>query len=242
MAILIGGLSKHRILVFGILALCVLVAMGCSHRTSHGSSHSKKFEKGALVSDQADLVGLTPTKETDESLNRGEGYFSDETNTFSDLLEEEPLIGEDTQLGETIQADASSNNYWLNRTRAEQLTAESGLQDVHFALDSYQLGEEAKAILRSNAEWIQARPDVEVTIEGHCDSRGTSSYNYVLGEKRAIRTRNYLTSLGVSTTQLYVMSYGKEKPACWDPTEPCYQKNRRAHLVLGIKTESMAMR
>ena len=89
---------------------------------------------------------------------------------------------------------------------------------------------------------LKAHPEAEVTIEGHCDNRGTSSYNYVLGEKRAIRTKNFLTSLGVSRDQLTVMSFGKENPACWDPTEPCYQKNRRAHLVLGITLAATAMR
>ncbi len=235
--------STNRIVVWGILGLIVLLAMGCAHRSSHGSSqHGKKFEKGRSVAHQMDLSDLTPLKDGKESVTGGQGYFSDAPNTFSDLLEEEPLIGEDPPFGQKLQADASPSDYWMNRTRAEQLTAQSGLQDVHFSLDSFQLNEQSKMILRSNAEWMNAHSDAEVTIEGHCDTRGTSSYNYVLGEKRALRTKNYLTSLGVPHEQLHVMSYGKEKPACWDPTEPCYQKNRRAHLVLEVKMTSTAMR
>jgi peptidoglycan-associated lipoprotein len=117
------------------------------------------------------------------------------------------------------------------------------LEDVHFAFNSIQLNEQAKTILMANAEWLKAHPEAEVTIEGHCDDRGTSSYNYVLGEKRALRTKAFLTSLGVSRERLKVMSFGKkDNPACWDPTEPCYQKNRRAHLVLGMTVASTAMR
>ena len=133
-------------------------------------------------------------------------------------------------------------DYWLTRTRAEQLTAQSGLEDVHFDFNSSQLNERAKIILIANAEWLKANPDAEVTIEGHCDNRGTSSYNFVLGEKRASRTKIYLTSLGVSDERLSIMSFGKDNPACWDPTGPCYQKNRRAHLVLGLNLETTAMR
>jgi len=63
----------------------------------------------------------------------------------------------------------------------------------------------------------------------------------VLGEKRAIRTKNYLASLGVPVEQLHIMSFGKDNPACWDSTEPCYQKNRRAHLVLDVSVASTVL-
>jgi peptidoglycan-associated lipoprotein len=179
---------------------------------------------------------------SDGKISGGEGYFPNESGTFSDLLEEEALIQEDPQFGHDGKGGGSPNDYWLNRTRAEQFTAQSGLEDVHFDFNSIQLNERAKTILMANAEWLKANPDASVTIEGHCDERGTSSYNYVLGEKRAIRTKTYLTSLGVSDARLQIMSYGKDNPACWDSTEPCYQKNRRAHLVLGITVASTAMR
>ncbi|MGE0473241.1 MAG: OmpA family protein [Nitrospirales bacterium] len=136
----------------------------------------------------------------------------------------------------------SSGDYWANRTRAEQITAQAGLRDVQFEFDSSQLTEQAKDILASNAEWIKAHPDAIVTIEGHCDDRGTQAYNYVLGEKRAIRTKAYLTSLGVSGQQLHTMTFGKDNPACREYSESCYQKNRRAHMVLGVNLASTAMR
>ena len=224
-----------KILAWGIVLVMAVLAMGCGHRSSHGSQgHLKKFNKARMVAQQP--LG------SDGKIRGGEGYFPNESGTFSDLLEEEALIQEDPQFGNDGKGGGSPNDYWLNRTRAEQFTAQSGLEDVHFDFNSIQLDERAKAILMANAEWLKAHPDAAVTIEGHCDARGTSSYNYVLGEKRAIRTKNYLASLGVSDERLQIMSFGKDNPACWDPTEPCYQKNRRAHLVLGITVASTAMR
>jgi len=232
---MIVRLQPMRILAWGIVLVMAVLAMGCGHRSSHGSQvHSKKFDKARMVAQQP--------LASDEKISGGEGYFPNESGTFSDLLEEESLIQEDPQFGNDGKGGGSPNDYWLNRTRAEQFTAQSGLEDVHFDFNSIQLSERAKTILMANAEWLKAHPDAAVTIEGHCDERGTSSYNYVLGEKRAIRTKNYLTSLGVSDERLQIMSYGKDNPACWDPTEPCYQKNRRAHLVLGITVASTAMR
>ncbi|MDH3771439.1 MAG: OmpA family protein [Nitrospirota bacterium] len=232
---MIVRLQPMRILAWGIVLVMTVLAMGCGHRSSHGSQvHSKKFDKARMVAQQP--------LASDEKISGGEGYFPNESGTFSDLLEEESLIQEDPQFGNDGKEGGSPNDYWLNRTRAEQFTAQSGLEDVHFDFNSIQLSERAKTILMANAEWLKAHPDAAVTIEGHCDERGTSSYNYVLGEKRAIRTKNYLTSLGVSDERLQIMSYGKDNPACWDPTEPCYQKNRRAHLVLGITVASTAMR
>ena len=224
-----------KILAWGIVLVMAVLAMGCGHRSSHGSQgHLKKFNKARMVAQQP--------LASDGKINGSEEYFPNESGTFSDLLEEEALIQEDPQFGNDGKGGGSPNDYWLNRTRAEQFTAQSGLEDVHFDFNSIQLDERAKAILMANAEWLKAHPDAAVTIEGHCDERGTSSYNYVLGEKRAIRTKNYLASLGVSDERLQIISFGKDNPACWDPTEPCYQKNRRAHLVLGITVASTAMR
>jgi peptidoglycan-associated lipoprotein len=232
---MIVRLQTMKILAWGIVLVMAVLAMGCGHRSSHGSQgHSKKFNKTRMVAQQP--------LASDGKIRGGEGYFPNESGTFSDLLEEEALIQEDPQFGNDGKGGGSPNDYWLNRTRAEQFTAQSGLEDVHFDFNSIQLDERAKAILMANAEWLKAHPDAAVTIEGHCDERGTSSYNYVLGEKRASRTKNYLASLGVSDERLQIMSFGKDNPACWDPTEPCYQKNRRAHLVLGITVASTAMR
>lgn len=237
---MIVRLPTMRLLAWGIVLVMAVLAMGCGHRSSHGSQvHSKKFDKAQMVAQQP--LASVPVA-SDKNKIGDEGYFPDESGTFSDLLDEEPLLQEGPEFSHDAEGASSPNDYWLNRTRAEQFTAQSGLEDVHFNFDSIQLSEQAKTILIANAEWLKAHPDAAVTIEGHCDDRGTSSYNYVLGEKRAVRTKNYLTSLGVPSERLQIMSFGKDNPACREATETCYQKNRRAHLVLGISVASTAMR
>ena len=232
-----------RILAWGLVATMIILLMGCGSRTSHGSHrYSKNIDKARMVAHQPTASDLTRSNRKAGELANGEGYFPSGSETFSELLDENTFIEEDPQFGNEQNEGGALDDYWLNRTRAEQFTANSGLEDVHFAFNSIQLNEQAKTILRANAEWLKAHPEAEVTIEGHCDNRGTSSYNYVLGEKRALRTRSYLTGLGISSERLHVMSFGKDNPACWDPTEPCYQKNRRAHLVLGVSMASTALR
>lgn len=106
----------------------------------------------------------------------------------------------------------------------------SPLADVHFQLDSSTLNEAARATLEKHALWLQSRRDVRLTIEGHCDQRGTTEYNLALGEQRARAVWDYLVSLGVAPERLRTVSYGKERPLDPSDTEEAYAKNRRAHF------------
>ena len=110
------------------------------------------------------------------------------------------------------------------------VTFSKGLQDIYFQFDSWRLTEEARRTLEANAQWLQANPHERITIEGHCDERGTQAYNYVLGEKRATMVHQYLGFLGVDHSQLVVTSFGKDKPKCHSFSEACFQENRRAHF------------
>lgn len=234
--------STRRVYVWGIVILMMVLATGCAHRSTHGvHKYGKKSRTPTLVASQGDFSTGPSEQASNKETSIGEGYFPESAGALSNLLAEDPLIREDHTSGSGLTPSDSANDYWGNRTRAEQLTAQSGLRDVHFEFDSFQLNEQAKATLGANAEWLKAHPHAEITIEGHCDDRGTASYNHVLGEKRALRTKTYLTSLGVPAERLHVMSFGKENPACWDSTEPCFQKNRRAHLVLDISVASTPM-
>ncbi len=114
-----------------------------------------------------------------------------------------------------------------------------GLQDVFFAYDSWRLSEKSHYILESNAEWLKAHPHERMSIEGHCDERGTRAYNYVLGEKRAAMVKQYLSHLGVPSEQMVVVSFGKDRPACHMFTAACFQANRRAHFATDM---NMAVR
>jgi peptidoglycan-associated lipoprotein len=121
----------------------------------------------------------------------------------------------------------------MDEIRAEQAaSAAAGLRDVLFAYDSWTISEEGRQALNRDAEWMKSNPSALINVEGHCDERGTSAYNLVLGEKRAKAARNYLVELGVGANRLSVVSYGKERPFCNEHAESCYQQNRRGHLVV----------
>ena len=109
---------------------------------------------------------------------------------------------------------------------------ESPLADIRFEYDSATLTDQARATLEKHALWLQGRRDVKVTIEGHCDERGTVEYNLALGEQRARAARDYLASLGVAADRLRVVSFGKERPLDPGHDEAAWVKNRRDHFAV----------
>jgi len=105
-------------------------------------------------------------------------------------------------------------------------------QDIHFEYDSSELSSMAKMVLKEKAAWLKTSYSVAVTIEGHCDERGTTEYNLALGERRANTAKTYLINLGISASRLDTISYGEEQPLDSNKTEKAFRKNRRAHFVI----------
>lgn len=104
------------------------------------------------------------------------------------------------------------------------------LTEVYFDFDQYTLRSEARRGLKAAAKILRAQPDHTIVIEGHCDERGTSAYNLVLGERRAQAAKGYLQDLGLAASQIQIISYGKERPFCTEHSEACWQSNRRVHF------------
>jgi peptidoglycan-associated lipoprotein len=121
------------------------------------------------------------------------------------------------------------------RKSVEQLNAEHPMDDVFFDLDKSSLRDEAKPSLQKDADWLKQWGSVMVTVEGHCDSRGSAEYNLGLGNRRATAVRDYMLSLGVPGNRLTVVSKGKEQPFCRDENESCWQQNRRGHFLITAK-------
>jgi peptidoglycan-associated lipoprotein len=117
----------------------------------------------------------------------------------------------------------------------DDLNRDSPLQPVFFEYDSSDLNDPGRAVLQANAGVLKRYASWVVTIEGHCDERGTAEYNLALGERRAVAARTYLISLGVDANRLRTVSYGSEFP--FDPLheERAWSKNRRAHFVITAK-------
>jgi peptidoglycan-associated lipoprotein len=106
------------------------------------------------------------------------------------------------------------------------------LADVRFVFDSAELTDEARATLEKHALWLQGRRDARVTLEGHCDERGTVDYNLALGEQRARAAREYLVSLGVAADRLRTVSFGKERPLDPGHDEAAWARNRRVRFAV----------
>lgn len=102
---------------------------------------------------------------------------------------------------------------------------------ILFATDKYDVDAQDQPILQSQATWLQANPQTRVTIEGHADERGTRDYNIALGERRANSAKNYLASLGIDSSRITTVSYGKERPAALGSDESAWAQNRRAVTV-----------
>ncbi len=157
------------------------------------------------------------------------------------------VVSEPTTIEDKAKADAAAKaaaqaaQAEQDRIRAQQLeeqakvaAAESRFvnQNIHFEFDSSELSSMAKMLLKEKAAWLAANPSVSVTIEGHCDDRGTTVYNLGLGERRAIAARNYLADLGIADSRLSKVSFGEEKPLDMGTSEEAYRKNRRAQFVI----------
>jgi len=132
------------------------------------------------------------------------------------------------------QGGSTSTSGSTTRPRIEgfKAAATGTLSDIHFEFDRYDLSSEATKILDANVEWLKANPKQLVLIEGHCDERGTGTYNIALGERRAKATQNYLAAQGIQTARMAVLSYGEERPMCAEHSEGCWAKNRRAHFMV----------
>ena len=117
----------------------------------------------------------------------------------------------------------------------DELNRQSPFAAVFFALDSFDISEEGRTVLQASAQVLKKQPTWQVTVEGHCDERGTAEYNLSLGERRAVAAKTYLVSLGVAADRLRTVSYGKEFP--FDPghDDAAWSKNRRAHFVITAK-------
>ena len=120
----------------------------------------------------------------------------------------------------------------LETRSLDELNRESPLVPVFYAYDSSEIGPDAQRDLQRNADLLRQYASWVITIEGHCDERGTAEYNLALGERRALSSRDYLVTLGIPGDRLRTVSYGKEFPFDQGQNEEAWQRNRRAHFVI----------
>lgn len=116
-------------------------------------------------------------------------------------------------------------------TVGEEDLFNQNIKDVYFDYDKSDIRSDQQSSVQSNAQFLGQHPNIYITIEGHCDERGSTDYNLALGDQRASAVKNVLVTLGVSAGRIKTISYGKEKPFCTESNEACWQQNRRGHFV-----------
>ena len=115
---------------------------------------------------------------------------------------------------------------------AQLAAKESPLKDIYFDFDKAEIRPDAKRLLAEDMAWLKAHLKARITIEGHCDERGTSEYNLGLGERRAKATKDYLVASGIDGKRIATVSYGKERPFVLGHDESAWKWNRKAHFVV----------
>jgi len=140
------------------------------------------------------------------------------------------------------EGNAAEESLQAGRGQAEGLRAEAAAREaaenafvdetIQFDFDSSALSLQARQILNTKADFLRTNPGVTVTVEGHCDDRGTDAYNMALGERRAESVKKYLLYQGIGADRLDTISYGEERPLTMGENETCWSKNRRAQFVL----------
>lgn len=233
-----------RILVTVFMALTLVLAASC------GKDAQKAIDSAQAAINDAKTAGadqLAPSefKSAEDYLGKArDQYKAREYNPAkasaisakdqAELAKKRALerkAAEDAAKSGSTTGDYNVSSLDESSLSLEEL-ARAALKDVNFGYDNFDLGDDAKSLLVNNAKWLESHPDLKVTIEGHCDERGSTEYNLALGEKRAKSVRDYLVSLGIDHGRLNVISYGESMPLDPGHTEEAWAKNRRAHFVI----------
>lgn len=131
-----------------------------------------------------------------------------------------------------VESDRQIAPIDLDVKETAEPTKEIVLQDINFDFDRYDLTPRARDILANHARILKENPQIKLTIEGHCDERGTIEYNLALGERRANAAKEYLVKYGIDPSRIRTISYGKERPLDPRSNEEAWAKNRRAAFVI----------
>ncbi len=246
-------MHSHRPVVrFSVLSLSVLAVLiaGCN----------KKPPTAAPPAYTPPPAAAKPTASISadrDSINRGESVKLTWTTSDATNVSIAPEVGAVTPQGSTTVTPTESTTYTITASSAGGNTDSSvrisvnapapaavapntsfdelflkEVRDAYFDYDSAQIRPDARQALQKTADFLKGYPNTRVTIEGHCDERGSTEYNLALGQRRANAVKEYLVSLGIPADHLSTTSWGKEKPFCTEATEQCYAQNRRGHFAL----------
>lgn len=157
-----------------------------------------------------------------------------ETNPAAAAAATETVTKATTDATDATDAARIAEEELMKKEAAARAAAQEAFEntDIAFNYDSSAIQDSEIAVLEAKALWLKANPDMKITIEGHCDDRGTTDYNLALGDRRAERVKAFLESLGIDAGRMTTVSYGEERPLDPAATEAAWARNRRAHFVI----------
>jgi peptidoglycan-associated lipoprotein len=202
-------------------------------------------------------AAATPTvtlQASPSSVNKGDSATLSWNSTDATQLSISPEVGAVTAQGSTKVTPSDTTTYTItasgpggnaNATATVSVNApppppppparepdfSQEVRDAYFDYDKADLRPDARTALSTTADFLKKNPSIKVTVEGHCDERGSTEYNLGLGDRRANAVKQYIVSLGIAADRVNVVSFGKEKPFCMESNEACWQQNRRGHFV-----------
>ena len=240
-------------ILLGVMGTLIVTA-GCHKKAA--PAPSPPAPEAATPAPGAPVVSLTAEPATVE---KGQSVTLSWTSSNATQLDLEPQVGTVQATGSTNVTPDESTTYVLTakgpggtETASARVTVTAPgpppvpkgpqvsevedlsnvLKDAYFDLDKSDIRPDAQQTLTADADALKASSNVKITIEGHCDERGSEEYNLGLGDRRATAAKAFLVNLGVPGDRLNTISYGKDRPQCADHSEDCWQKNRRAHPTL----------
>ena len=239
--------SLYRASLVVMLAASVLT-FGCSKKPKQVSAPPTAPPPPAAAQPTVTLQA------SPSALEKGDSSTLSWTSTDATQLTVAPDVGSVNAQGSTKVTPSTSTTYTITASgpggsasataritvaTAAPPTSEPTLdelftrevRDAYFDFNKADIRSDARDALGKTADFLRNYPQIRVTIEGHCDERGSTEYNLALGDRRASAVKQYLISLGISADRLNTVSFGKEKPFCMQSTEDCYQQNRRGHFV-----------
>lgn len=240
----------RKLAVFATLIAFLSVVAGCGKKVASQAPASTPAPPAAqptvtlnaspTTANAGDTVTLSwsSTNATDLDIQPGVGKVAPEGHTPVQPTESTTFVITATGAGGSANASArvtvTSGTIAAPSKTPSSVSElfEQNVKDAFYDFNKADVREDARQALTRTAEFLRSYPQVKVTIEGHCDERGSTEYNLGLGERRAQAAKNYLISLGIAAGRMETVSWGKERPFCTEHTEDCWQQNRRAHFVM----------
>jgi peptidoglycan-associated lipoprotein len=213
--------------------ICITIVGGCGVKTVDTKNVNQEMEK----SKKEPILDKKSAKE--ETIKPPIQKSSPDKKLPSDFVEESITSENNMEIQEVTPSKEQFNPFFdpnyndkVQKDANKKIILSENLNDVYFSFDQYEIDESEKNILLKNAEWLKHNPSLKVQLAGHCDERGTNNYNIALGDKRALYVKKQLAFLGINESRLFPISYGEEKPICWEGKEKCWSKNRRVQFLI----------